>query len=303
MRINSFTPNINFCAYKSKFSEHLEQVLEHADKSSANKLSQEFKDVFKHHYSDSYYMGRGWFNEVYKLDDFYIMRIPSKADKDKTDFSGVKKEPLVDKLKTYYASPIAKFGDISIQKNAIGDESFIVMGTFGDSKKFEDELKYYKKVYLPVVANISQESFDALAHDMKLLNDNGLAFDSFNQNNFICVGDEIRVVDDLKSEKSSIYDMLYVFTRTLFYKESLDEADFLNLQTILKKCLIAAQKEGLDFDIETNNDKSLYLFQKADLTTNLSEIYYVIKHLKNDETINSVLNDLFSNRRCPNVDK
>lgn len=302
MRINSFTPNIAFCAYKSKFSEHLEsRLVAEPDLKKDLLLTNEFRDVLHNHYSKEYYMGAGAFNKVYKIDDFYILRINNCANHNNVFFERPDhtfENEMIAQLSCYYGNPIANFGDVQIMKNAIGDNDFIVAGDVMYTDKFTKR-DYFKNKYLPAFATLPQKAYNNLAKDIKVLSDNGYSFDMSNPNNFIKVGNEIRVVDDI----SSLYNefrfdtpMLYMFLNTDSAIKDFEPQDIKNMQTIVKKTFIAMQHAGIDWNL--NEKSSLYsdVLQMVNINVTIKEIYESIKDLKDEEDINRTLDKLFSQK-------
>lgn len=302
MRINSFAPNINFCAYKSQFSEHLEDRL--ASKPNFKEdalLTDDFKKVFYNHYSKEYYIGSGSFNKVYKLDDFYVIRIPNNYDKKKIFFKrprSVYKNRLVPNLSCYYGNVIAKFGDIQILQNAFGDKSFVVGGVL-PLDDYKSRLEYFENVYLPSFAELPQTAYNNLAKDIKFLNENGYSYDMINPNNFIKVDDEIRVVDDLTNSAKSISSttpLTCMLLQNACSFINLKQTDYMHMQTIIKKSIIAMQNMDLDWNIK--NKLSFYsdVLNSADIDVSISEIYDAVKDLKDEDEINRTLDKLFSKK-------
>lgn len=246
-------------------------------------------------------MGAGAFNKVYKIDDFYILRINNWADNKKTFFKRpvyTFEEDLVSQLSCYYGNPKANFGDIQVLKNAIGDKDFVIAGTLINDNYFAQR-DYFTNKYLPAFANLPQKAYNDLAKDIKILSDNYYCFDMSNPNNFIKVGEEIRVVDDITSLKSEFFfytPMLYTLLSSGNLFSDLKPEDYKNMQTIIKKTVIAMQNANLDWNIEERSSRYSDALQAANLELNIKEIYAAVKDLKDEDKINKVLDELFSQK-------
>ncbi len=320
MRVHGITPNLSFCAYKSRFSEKLEETLAaRPEQKTEDILSVDFKDVFYKQMTSENFIGAGFYNKVYKIDDFYVMRLPYHSELDAVSARpGSFYRPLdnqvnrvASNLKCYYGNPVAVFGNVQILKNAIGDNTVVYCkGKNPKMLQFVDKLDYYSNIYLKQYAELPQKAYDNLAHDFKYMNgfrtknDYTYTYDILNPGNFIKVGDEIRVVDDIDSENAVFYDKNELSTLlSLFFLDidsipnsALSPHDIANMHKIFKKCIIAGEHAGLSWNSLTNGILNYTtLLENIKVKASFEQIYSIVKnagtpeHKDYDQKLDTVL--------------
>lgn len=300
MQVNRVSSNMTFTSYKSAFSEHLEKVLSsRSDVAQENLLKIEFRDVFEKHNRKEFSMGAGNYNRVFKIDDCYVMRYPFTTFSPRIDSF---RRPLdtmqtrISKLlKSYYGAPQAWFGEVQILKNACEDKNFVICQTLENISGYDELVKYFTQKYLPEFASLPQSAYDTLAGDLKLLNyfkskDNrNYCFDILNPRNFIKVGDEIRVVDDIEN-KGTLYtsgnnlatllDIFFSSTHGIL-ESSYSLKDRQNMKDIFIKCIVAAENSGLEWgDYEMIVGTFSGYMKNIGLSSDLKSIKKAVKNIK-----------------------
>lgn len=251
MEINSTNASINFNGYKTSFSKKFENFMKNETMSVENlsDLQNSLRDVVSRKMTPKYYMEEGRFNKVYRIDDYYVLRLNK-------DYSPSVRKPMkisqiAQNLKTYCGNVIAKFGNVSIVKNAIGNNKDTVSAGIPfellTASPYKRKLAMIKS--LKTFAKLPQRAYDKVAKDFAELNKQskgyGLKFDCYNPNNFIKVGNQIKIVDDISEgfSRHDCLDMLNVFMKE--YKLPMSENTKKLKRTIFKKCILAASKNNL----------------------------------------------------------
>lgn len=302
MKISGINSCTAFCAYKSSFSKKLEENLNaKSDERQEELLGDEFADVIMQSMTPYNYVGGGSFNKVYKIDDYYVMRIPYNSILNTEYFYlGAMKLPentvlnrAAEGLKCYYGNPVARFGNVNILRNAMEDKIVMSCGLDNNMLLLEDKLKYFSK-YLEEFANLPQSAYDRLAFDFKYMNNyrtkNNFtySYDILNAKNFMKVADEIRVVDDIDNEEVLFHDknrlttLLQVFFQPdrLLPAACLEEQDIKNMHLIFKKCVLAAVKVNLPYDdIEMLAPRYNAIMFDAGITARSSNLLNILKRV------------------------
>lgn len=270
----TFTPSFQ-AYYKSSFSKHLEQVVQ--SKNGEQELSNHFQKVFKAKKQASNKLGQGAYGKVYRIDDYYVFKV--YQNKTQNNFAlKYPKENLFSNLKNYYGKVIAKFGQIEIIKNVTHNKNnFLEL-----ANPATNGIKKYNKV-LKEFLNLPQKAFDNLAKDFVELNKIHKAnlfykFDTNNPNNFIKVGNSIRIVDDIDWVPSREPNDIYSFMR-IFIKEDGN----VNLKKqILQKCILACEKNKIPIN-DTYDYLSNFMddiFKNAGIKISFEDYYIEMQNLR-----------------------
>ena len=252
--------NISFDGYKSVFSKKLEQALQNASNQaySGKEISYDFAKLYPKKSNPKNLLGKGSHGSVYRIDDYYVFKVSSEKPVKIGDFQ---KPAVVSKysdLKLYYGDVIAKFGNVEIIKNALAGKKSVNAGVPYDVKDWNDILRIYREKYLPAFTSLPQKAFDAIAEHFKKLNQksNGAInyrFDTNNPNNFIKIGSQIRIIDDISitpvKDFNSPLEMLNVFVikHKLGTKNIFDEKAVYMRKDLFKKCILASEKAELPY--------------------------------------------------------
>lgn len=264
--------NVNFLGYKTKFSKQLEKFVANPcpDPVDMMELSASMTKIVDKKIKPKYKMGEGKFHEVYRIDDYYVVRIPKE---DKNSYVTLPRKPrkglteFFASFKTYVGNIVSEFGDYEIIKNAKGTNKNVIQAgvpykmvrkfdkckTFNDIDKVQEQInKEYSKKYLPAFSSLPQKAYDNVAADFVKLNDAQTnpsilvkMFDCNNPNNFIKVGNKIKIIDDLTTSMNygNVSDMMHVFLKNY---NTPDTPETLKMKKIIfKKCIIAATKNNM----------------------------------------------------------
>lgn len=209
----NFSPisNVNFEGYKTSFSKKFEKFLDSNNSELSDKasLTDSFTKIVKTKMNDKYKLGEGSFNNVYKIDDYYVFRHKKSAPQmiDTPMKHVYHKYNNFEGFKTYDGRVLASFGDFEILKNAYGTSKkgtsagipYEMIIEYGKSKKADkshsfwmyknlgvmfDEpyiseqsqqiLKkmgeHYNSVYLPTFSKLPQKAYDNVVEDFVRLN-------------------------------------------------------------------------------------------------------------------------------------
>lgn len=227
--------------YKSPFSKQLEKVLKTNE--GQDELVKNFKKLFPEKKTAKNRIGLGAYGSVFRIDDYYVFKVYHNQ---KPELNGFKKNEnnKFDTLKTYSGKVLARIGNIEIVKNVTRDKNkFVEM-----AKPIDDGIPRYLKA-LKEFASLPQKAFDTLAKDFQKLNEIKnpnlfYRFDTNNPNNFIKVGDKIKIVDDIDwvptEEPNDLFNLLRIF----IHKEG--ESDY--KKEIFKKCILASEKANLPME-------------------------------------------------------
>lgn len=254
MEINSTNASINFNGYKTSFSKKFENFMKN-DAISAEKISDlqnSMKKVISQKMAPKYYMGEGRSNKVYRIDDYYVFRL----NKNSSPFvqAPVKNQEAKRNLKTYWGGIIAKFGNVSIVKNAVGNKKDTIPA--GIPFELLTASPYKRKIAmiksLKNFAKLPQGAYDKVAKDFvelsKKTDGYRRHFDCNNPNNFVKVGKQIKIVDDISESfhTPDCYDMVKVFMKDYNLPTSKNTKKM--KRAILQKCIIASSKAGLELN-------------------------------------------------------
>lgn len=277
--INNIAPqnnSISFQAcYKSKFSKQLEIAIKNntADKD----LVDGFAKVFHQKRNSKYKIGAGRNGEVFRIDDYYVFKthfneVPQVGD---VRFQSTN---IFQALKTYYGRVVAKFGNIEIIKNVSSDAKKMLQMA---SSKHNGEGAYQH--CLEEFSTLPQVAINRLAKDFKKLNEihtSGInyKFDSNNPNNFIKVGNTIRIVDDIDLVPcKNPNDFLSFLTPFI------QHGGQANLKKeLLKKFILASEKYELPMDDAYKFLKSRIddIFKGAGLKVTFDDFYQNMSALR-----------------------
>lgn len=286
----SHTPS--FYGYKSKVAKNIERSLRNNSLTSAQ--GESIYTLLKKKIAPDRLCGVGMHASVYKIDDYYVVKVPSKVDYNEKVIckEGVIK-PSFNNLKTYFGEVLFKLKNFYILKNVSSKNPHIPVGiplknyinlTFYDIHKPENYNKLldtYNKSILPLVSSLPQKSYDAVARDCSLLNKMSnhkfsYFFDYENPNNFVIVGNKIRVIDTIYKSSpdrlmNTISSLLEVFLNNMGYQLSAKfSKDLVSYRRdIFKKVILAGIKQGLPVEPSGNHPFS---FKKALKLTDLSNI-------------------------------
>jgi len=266
------TNNINFLGYKTKFSKQLEKFIAEPcpEPQAMIMLSQDMAKMVNKRVQPKYKMGEGKFHDVYKIDDYYVMRVPKD---DRNPYVSLPRKPrkkvfeFFSGFKAYMGQVVSNFGDYEIIKNAKGTKKDIIeagipyklaykIDRCATSKEINDVqaqiTKEYNEKYLPAFSSLPQKAYDKVAADIVRLNDSQQnahyfvkMFDCNNPNNFIKVGKNIKIIDDLSAtiEYGNVSDMMRVFLRDYGAKNTPNTIEM--KKNIFKKCVVAAVKNNM----------------------------------------------------------
>lgn len=277
--INQYKNSPAFGAYyKSSFSRHLEHTLLSGEK--PERLIQEFDQILRTKKNISSKMGQGKYGEVFRIDDFYVFKTYFGQDPKIGELKIYKENPFKN-LKTYFGKVIAQIGNVEIIKNVTCDtKNFLQMANVKKEgvQAFNQSLKEF--------AALPQQAFDNLAHDFAKLNEIRKGnifykFDTANPNNFIKVGKEIRIVDDIDwvpcEKPNTFYHLLRLFLQ--------NNGDLQLKKEALKKCALACEKHQLPLDTDYKYLKTYVeeLFTNAGLKDNFEQYFQKIMQLRSSE--------------------
>ena len=200
MQINSFTPS--FCGYKSEFGKILDKYLAEPvhNKAEEKDIIDVFSKTVSKKMSPKNEMGRGCHGTVYAIDDDYVFKIANRSTPRFGKLSIIA-DILVNNLKTYYGSVVARIGNMEIMKNAFKTDDVLPAGLPMRWMSRGEKLEYYNEVYLKRFCELPQSAYDKLAEDFKTLNSLGKEFDTKNPNNFIADGNDVKIVDEISAAK------------------------------------------------------------------------------------------------------
>jgi len=268
-----------------KFSKLLDNFQQTSPKEQPlllKELNGLFEKVFDHITKDpKHFIGSGSSNNVYKIDENYVLRANMELGQASFDASGLKvvdNNKTTENLKTYYGAKLFRSGDIAILKNADPDKTAIPLGKpFLDdyderlnSRSFCAKMDEQFEKSVKKLATLPQKAYDKIAADMKLLETTQpvMFFDYKNPNNFLIVNDEIRTVDDIvksdRNGRNNLSSMLQAFLteEQVSFPSIFNENLVGSRQEILKKCILSGEKNELDFggdDLNKIFTKSLRL--------------------------------------------
>lgn len=274
---------------KEKFIKEFENLMDLALE-NPQKMTSEFQyrlsNLFRKtaEINSETFINNGADSEVYRYSDKYAFKIPI-GETSFPDIEWIKiderKLDINNQLDAYFGGEIGQMGYVSILKNADPQRIAIPIGApFG----FEKEEVRLKKYYLDnkcaqKVAALPQSAFDKIAMNFKKLNTippkycitKYYNFDCINPNNFLIVGDEIKITDELwpTNHPNTVGGMLSAFI-TRINPHIPAEPDVLltpDRKEIFKKCIIANEKAELPFlhekDVDTLSTEFIENLEKA----------------------------------------
>ncbi|MBO5385934.1 hypothetical protein J6A64_06435 [bacterium] len=243
-----------FTSYCSAISRKLDDVVCGRATSQGDivELTRKVEDFIKTQTTPDRLLGKGTLGKVFKIDSDYVLKLPVWE-------VGLGEFKIVSSkfsdLKTYYGDEIISFGQIKILRNVSSTGEHTPIGlSYSFIREHSDKecSLLYEKECFPRLALLPQKSFDNLASDCAKLNEmQGYMFDFKNPNNFVIVGDEIRIVDTISPtlcyNNNSIANIMRAFIwaegvgrEAVFSKELLEPR-----RDLLKKIVLAGMKHDL----------------------------------------------------------
>lgn len=246
--------------HKCLFSKQLDEVLikRRVCKKDALNLSNAFNDLVSKLFGSQRLLGAGFHGRVYKIDDKYAVKLPNLR-ADLFYFENIPKKKF-GALKTYYGEPVANFTHAKILKNVSSCGRHTQAGVPQNmlaSLLPDDAQAYYENIYLLKFAAVPQRAFDAIAKDFDTLNKMGRGFNNYtfdfkNPNNFVLVGNTLRITDEIVptciKNPNSIAEMLSVFLEKMNIETfaGYSEEAVPARRQLLKKIILAGMKCNLD---------------------------------------------------------
>lgn len=148
---------------------------------------------------------------------------------------------------------------------------------------------------MPAFASLPQAAYNDLASDLKLMNSfkavdgRNYCFDILNPRNFIKVGNEIRVVDDIENSGTiyksgnnlaTLLDIFFSSTHGIL-ESSYSMKDRQNMKDIFIKCIVAAENSGLEWgDYEMIAGTFSSYMKNIGLSSDLKSIKKAVKNIK-----------------------
>lgn len=266
-RISTPTPNNtyrkpSFCGYtRTKFGRSIDEFVS-ANSNEAEKIKT-LTNLF-HQFlgkSQKNELGEGYRANVYKIDDKYVLKI----DKTANIYSPIlnpshEKTSLFKNLKAYFGGSVMSFNNgIKVLKNVSSNGEQLPAGIkihFKSPMPLSEKITTWNTKYLPKFSNLPQKAYDQIAKDFSNLNkvtSGGYSyeFDTINPNNFILVGNSIRIVDDvnetLQKNPNGVAGLLRVFLE-MMDTDTQAPKDLMNMgmrHSLLKKIILAGEKYEL----------------------------------------------------------
>ena len=110
------TQLISFDGYKSKLGHKLDKLIEHG--SFQPKECDDLCNLLQKKIKPDRCCGMGMHGEVYKIDDYYVVKVPNKKDAyDHITINEGVVNPFFHELKTYFGETLARIKDYYILKN------------------------------------------------------------------------------------------------------------------------------------------------------------------------------------------
>lgn len=257
-----------FTSYQSTFSKKLDDVVRKKCTSEGDivELTSCVEDFIKTKTTSERLLGKGTLGKVFKIDSDYVLKLPV-WEVGLGDFKLVSSK--FSDLKTYYGDELVSFGQIKILKNVSSSGKHTPVGvpySFIREHSGKECTALYEKECFPRLSFLPQEAFDSLASDCaKLNNMQGYMFDFKNPNNFVIVGDEIRVVDSICSTLSYQNNSITNIMRAFLWAEGVDREAVYSPQLleprreILKKIVLA----GMKYDLPITSGGSEYVLEEV----------------------------------------
>lgn len=224
---NKTKPMENDCFVRSSKSQAPSQndFIQWAEKTNffPQKLSEVMQD-------EENILGKGFSNTVYKIpgNEEYVLRVSNSSDTNFfSDLSDYSLEDAEDKnLKGNYGQCVAKIKSSDFRKpeifilkkqkgitngNPPSSVIYFENGTLrpGELPYEARERKEHYAKCLQILADMPQESYDELVHNLSELGEAGYRFDYYNPNNFLLdeEGGKINIIDLEKTQKGSKNDL------------------------------------------------------------------------------------------------
>lgn len=277
--INQYKSTPTFGSYyKSSFSKHLEHTLRTNE--GADKVIQEFNQILKSKKNISSKIGQGSYGEVYRIDDFYVFKSYFSQNPKPNSFTP-NTDNTFNNLKTYFGKVIARIGNIEIIRNVTKNTK-----NFHQMANVQKEGINAFNQALEEFATLPQQAFDRLAQDFDKLNKlkHGhifFRFDTNNPNNFIKVGQSIRIVDDIDWTPCEKANTFYALLRIFAQKNGNASLK----KELFKKCVLACEKYQLPLDTDYKYLKKYVeeLFTNANIKTSFEQHYQKMTELRNTQ--------------------
>lgn len=266
---SSYTYKPSFLGYKTVFTRALDEVI--LNKKPLEEVEQNLLEKFNvllKRLQKGKSMGSGIEGSVYRIDEKYVLKSPYDLSSSPMNVQ-INKNNLKNICPNYYGDEVAKIGDYQILKNANPSNKSASIGTsFEPSEK---EILNYNNIYLPQCAKLPQKAFDDLAKSLSALNESKLGvFDLINPNNVMLNKKSFKIIDGVfpdtgKNTFSKMIDtLLKKYTVGIYtdYKKELVPIR----KEILKKCIIASEKNNLPLKNSENCGIFDYVAGLCDLT-------------------------------------
>ena len=247
-----------------EFSDLLTIVCTNSEKNNQNeldKLGNLLSEVIKSNMNPENYIGAGKTGKIYRIDNKYVFKkFKFEFEEKKANNFELDTNSVNEKIPNWCGGPVASSNNILILKNADPKGIAVPVGVPFEIVNDAQAEHYYKNIYLQKCANMPQHAFDNLANDFKTLNSSFKRdtyyryFDTYNPNNFLLVGDEIKIVDDICETEfdnpNNLTSMLKVFLLrySVDIEASFEKALVPQRRKILEKCIIANEKAELPID-------------------------------------------------------
>lgn len=284
-----------------------ETISETAKNNLIEKLRLAIKEIIK----PENFMGKGFFSTIYRIDDKYVMKIKNHSypEIELNETTVQKGKENFKNLQTYYGEKILQIGQLSILRN-LGQHTpaGIPDSSLRNMKTPEEVYNFYQTKYLPLFANVPQESYDAVASDFAKLNQirdvNGdyYAFDSKNPGNIVLSGNKLKLVDEFDKTEISNENTVGKLMELLLYKVSTHSViknygEHINdAKQILRKILIASEKANLPYDTR-ERDRVVWdgVFKNAEINEDVDDFIQNLEIIRGRNPIIS--------KRLPKVEK
>lgn len=261
-----------FAGRVSVFSKRMDKLIKSSNPSQAENLNlmNLLKKIINKKTKEQSILGEGCRGIVFSLDSKYVLKL-DKSSPLNLEFMSIPFDKFRNlNFKAYVGGVVAKFGNVRVLKNVSKTGKHLPAGVpayFSEHNLQKDCVEYYEKKYLPKFASLPQKSFDDVAYDFRLLNENsrdGHCFDTRNPNNFVLVGKKIRIVDSICQsfeKEMTITDLVAPF---LFFQDVANECTYSvrglnNRRKLFKKIVLA----GLKNDLPIDNGGNSYIFDEV----------------------------------------
>lgn len=206
-------------------------------------------------------LGEGYRAKVYKIDDKYVLKINKNVNIPKTTLTPTQENvDLFKDLKSYFGASVMSFNDgIRVLKNVSSNGEHLPAGikiNFNSEIPLSEKITTWNTKYLPTFSNLPQKPYDDIAEEFAELNKvtkggYSYEFDTVNPNNFVLVGDSIRIVDEvnetLTKKPNGVAGLLRVFLE-MMDTDNIAPKDFMNMgmrHSLIKKIILAGEKYEL----------------------------------------------------------